>query len=1063
MADSAFVDVESQASSASSLARAEGRPPPSGGKRRAPIEEWVGTTLTPAKEVLWTELIGTKPVGPSGHYNPHGMLAAQRYVAEKEACELLLANRECVVVDVGGAPHRTFEHLGDRGRYQMPQIVAGDRTRRGRCPPGAAEYVCSCRFEECPCWEDGRLAYLFTHSAYYVNPYALWWKLRRDQCVDCISVEHYFPDMFGGFYGEASWAYNRDVITMTCAGNDQPYIHLATPWQRGWVGTEGERFEYETLKSLDNCTRIVRVAAVKSDMRPDEPLIWGEVEADPNKTGPVQFSSAVRNAVADNARFTQVTFDIHKIRKFGPCLYTDFLFRGETVQLTVPCNAVSQVAAIVVNRPRTPELFAEVSYQMKNRLARGRIPPSQLPATLSAVIALGFVVNLQNEMDLIHTMTDRFSWAMKAHTTLLQFGSVAVRWWPWLLLVASFMIAGAATGASLEDEEWQRWLTVAGALLLVVLLWGCFRGVLGVTRAYQAYVEAGWVSSYADDDSPRVPLLGHATPVTRSLPLPGSRYVKPIPEKIGAGRLQLGATREKVSEPNRALVSGIVMDGALPNVLATTQQAEHSAVANRILAPRENPDEGALKELAACITRPEFTLVPSGVDTSLEYFQKWLVKLAKTYPKQYVDGLKDLWLQYQGVEATEVATKGFMKVEKAAAAVKTDHAKPTKPRLVQPPEDVDKAVTGPVVWQLWDKIRRAWDGVKCGVMYCSGYTCAEIGMRVDAFLAEHPDVVGVSLDMASYDSTLALALQQCAFAWYNVLGMAKWLTSWLTRVRTRGTTPNGVTYLPTRKYWFEDEADAKRFAAEHRALKFKVLRCKYVKAEDMWLVEVEDFQMASGRMDTNLTDTVLLTMAILTKMPAIPYLLLVCGDDGFLLLRKQDAAVVESLLEFCRKLGMKPEAVVSDDRSKWEFCSKLFWFAEVQPGVHATVLGSKPFRGIARMGVNTTVPGAANAAAAALSVRIESGHVPFLGPFADRTYELCKESRMRPTGRVEWSAFTPGVRYPPSHLNYWITQARYGLGQENEKEFKARLATLTGVPIVMHYLPVQDALLVDEA
>jgi hypothetical protein len=115
------------------------------------------------------------------------------------------------------------------------------------------------------------------------------------------------------------------------------------------------------------------------------------------------------------------------------------------------------------------------------------------------------------------------------------------------------------------------------------------------------------------------------------------------------------------------------------------------------------------------------------------------------------------------------------------------------------------------------------------------------------------------------------------------------------------------------------------------------------------------------------------------------------------------------------------------------------------------------------MGMNTTVPGAANAAAAALSVRIDSGHVPFLGAFADRTYELCKESKLRPTGKPEWSALRTDKRYNPSVLNWTISLARYGLGPEHEEEFKGKLAELKRVPIVLAYEPGRAALLVDEA
>lgn len=115
------------------------------------------------------------------------------------------------------------------------------------------------------------------------------------------------------------------------------------------------------------------------------------------------------------------------------------------------------------------------------------------------------------------------------------------------------------------------------------------------------------------------------------------------------------------------------------------------------------------------------------------------------------------------------------------------------------------------------------------------------------------------------------------------------------------------------------------------------------------------------------------------------------------------------------------------------------------------------------MGVNTTLPGAANAAASAQAVRVDCGHVPFLAPFADRTYELCREKRVRPKGKVEWSALRGDRRYAANPLNYIITQERYGLGVDNEDEFKKLLAGLHSIPIVVEYAPLKDAIRRDEA
>jgi hypothetical protein len=1040
-------DVESQITTGSS-----------GGRRPT---EWVGTTLSDAKALLWETRIGTKPIGPSGRYNPHGLLAAQRYVAEKYACSILCATEGSVVVDVGAAPHRTHEHLGVRGRYMMPNVHTRDHARVAKTPKGVDHAnICHCRFEECQCWISGNHAYLFTHTAYYLDPYALWNALSSEMCVDALVVEHEFNDVFGGYYQEATWSVCVDVVTMRVNGEPEPYVHPLPPWQRGWIGVGGEAFRVEGVMSLDAVTRVIRLHPVKQTYQPDRVLTWGEVEAEEHTSGPVQFSSGVRNAMPDNARFTSVTFDLNKVHKVGPVLYTEFFFRGTPETITVPVNGVSLVASSVVNRERNAALLQEVTHNLKNRWARARIPPSLMAKTIAATVALGFVVNVRYEVDLLHTVTSRFGWAFEVHRSLLGLGKVTVaRAWT-LICLGSVILVGYILFESLYQDEVTQVLVGALVPLLVLGCCCCVRVGLKTHRNWRDYMEAGWVSSVSGSD-PSSPLLGNDFALTRNLPIPGSRHVRDDPPVI-QGSMTLGPTNERTFEPARSMISGIVLDGAVPTVLATTQDAERCAVTNRVLAPRRNPDEAALAEYCSAFAGSIFKRVKGGVDTGQKFFDEWLKGLKKSYPQAYLDVMVDAWRNNQGVESPVAATRAFLKIEKSAATVGTDGGKPTKARLIQPPEDVDKAVTGPIVVQLYKRVREAWNGIDCPVMYCSGYSAREIGRAVDNFIAVHEDVIGLSGDMARYDATLGLELQNPVMDWYSSLGMPKWTANWLRRVRPRGVTPNGVKYSPERVYRFDSRKEAEALAAMYRRCKFKVLGIK--EFEGQWFVKVEDFEMTSGRMDTNLTDTVALVASYVPRLEAakIPYLLLVCGDDSFLLIRRCDEPVLAGIVSFQKALGLEPESVWSPERAKWEFCSKLFWYATDDNGSTVTVMGSKPFRGIARMGLHTTIPGAANAAQSALAVRIDSGHVPFLGPFADATYRLCVEKRIRPVGKVEWSAIRGDRRYSASPLNYSLTQARYGLGKENEDEFIKTLDSLKSVPTVVSWIPAQDAVRVDE-
>jgi len=1028
-------------------------------------------SLPPAKVGQWEKKFGTRPyTARPGKYHSHGMLAAQRFVAEKLACELALSNEGATVVDVGAAPHRTWNRLGARGWYMMPRVLPGDSARIARAPPASHDRICHCTVESCQ-HGGASVALLMVHSGYYVDPARFWLLLNDQRVCDCLVVEHPFTDVAGGFYDEADWYFDTKLIRMTVKGQEQtPYVHPLPPWSSGWRGVGGEAFHAEVLEDWDGVTRVVRVTAITDPRPPAEPLMWGMVSAEDNLAGPVQFSSGAKASLADNAKLGHITFDLDRIYKLGPMLYTTSVVRGEEVRLIVPINGVSRAAAHVANRPRTPELYQELSYVVRGFYNRSRLPAAMQAPTIAAVTALGFVANMGVEMDLVHTVVTRFSWRMTALSTLLGFGQLVVRRWLWLVGFL-FGLTGVVTAVDLLDDHGD--VDVAftvSAFLFVALGFCCVCTVLPAHRTFQRWRERAWVTALADSDGPTAPLLGNAFPLTRNLPIPGSRYVRPPASEV-VGSLQVGLSRESVIPKTGTIVSGIVIDGLMPTALDATQEAELSAVTNRVLLKRENPTPEALEELNK--TFADRSMFPSvQLDLSNAGLNNWLASLKKRYPADYVSKMKDLWEKYQGKNPVIAPTRSFLKIEKSASTVKIDGAKAVKPRLIQPPSDESKAVLGPVISQLQKAYSTFWDGREQPIMYCSGYTNSAVGERVDEFIARcggEGNVIAWSMDMETYDATLSFPLQMSAFVQYSRLGLPQWARLWLLATRPRGQTPNGVVYAPRRVWEFTKEQREYGLTLLKLLERYEFKVSLYITNEETGetIIEAEDFQMVSGRSDTNLTDSVVLAHVVVTPLRGkmIPYLLLICGDDGFLMTSIDHGYIFDEVKAFAKNCGLRPTGVVSRNRSDWEFCSRLFfWGIHPKTGKEQTVLGAKPFRGMARMGVNTTLPGAQNAAAAALSVRIDAGHVPFLSVFAERTYELCRDNRIRATGRPEWSAFTSeSFRWLCSPRNYLITQERYNLGREHEEELQRLLGNLDRVPCTISWEPAVDATRVDEA
>jgi len=913
---------------------------------------------------------------------------------------------------------------------------------------------------------------MFIHSAYYFEPQVLWEALRAKEVYDCLVVGHAFDDAYGGYHGECTWECDRERVRMTVKGNHEPYVHGHLPWVVGWRGKNGEKFETETLRSIGDFSFLWRVIAVTGP--PPEPLTWGRVSAGGNLVGPVQFSESSKGVVADSARTAGYELDLERIHCVGPILYTDAIFGGSRISVTLPINLVGIGATFAVNRERDPSLLTEITYHLRRHAAGSRVPPSELPKVVAVAAALSLVVNIENEIDLLHTAHAQFSWAYRAHSTLLAFKELRVWRWTVLACVLLAISIGFAAATAVTPEDW-RWVDVVIYLLLLVVLIMVVYAVSAASKAYRARSVQRWRAGFNEPVSPVTSLLSNNTGLSGAeTHFPGTRHYRdPLDRDVLLGEYKLlhRPPRHEV-EPTRMIVAGIIQDSNVPNVVAGTQEAEVCAVTNRILVPKENPDVMALATLADAIRfGPAFQGLKGPIDKSFGSFKTWLRGQKK--PQAYKDDLMAAWIQYSGSVPTKVPTKGFLKYEKSASTVGLGGQKGTKTRLIQPPEARDKAILGHICSQMFWRTVKWWDGFNVPIVYGAGRTLEDVGRAVDHFLAlvgGECNVVGYNVDMATYDACLGIEVQDVVFChlYQELFGLDDNLIQWFTRVKTSGTTPHGVKYTPWRIY------EVPRDGFEHRRLMtlygkhgLKVETISEDPEAGTVTLKCEDFQMGSGRPDTNYMDTVVNAASFLgrvAQMYRVPYLLLVNGDDGFLLTLKDDAThVTSACTSFQLELGLKPEGRLCAGRWEWEFCSKLFWYGiHPKTRVTQTVLGAKPGRAIARIGVVTTLPGAMNIAAAALSVRMDAHHVPFISLWAERTYEICRDKRIRPKG-AEYEGMHVSQPFLIDPKNYALAEMRYGVGLPHENSLRAILARVASIPVSVHWEPLASMCAVDEA
>jgi len=856
---------------------------------------------------------------------------------------------------------------------------------------------------------------------------------------------------------------------MRVKGNSDPYRHPHLPWTVGWRGPNGEAFEVDVIRCIADFTYLWRVKAIRKFDTPSQ-MTWDDVVANPSLSGPVQFSNATKMAMGGDAVTHQAVIDVDSVHKIGPVLYTTSLVRGDRKRYSIPVDMVSKLASHAVNRERDPHLLAELTYKAEAMARVARIPPLYKSQLVAIAAVLGLTVNLSNEIDLLHTVNRRFKWQFDLHRTLVGFQSPRVWTLIWCVVV---LVCALALTVGLDVGVHVEWVDVAVSVVFVVLVstvcccWCCVRPLVNDYRRRQV---ENWHTGM-EGDVPRGSFLSNYLSIPKeNRQLVGSNHlVDPLlPDEV-SGTLTINEVEpRRVLPTEQSELVGIVNPICVSSVPSPGLEADLVAVTHRVLSPKPGYEQKAVDEYALTIQNSEvFKAVDGVVDVGKKAFLKWVNGL-KTYPVAYRDRLKAAWEVWHDKVAPPISVRAFVKDEKLKVTYVDGH-EANKPRLIQPPEDADKALIGYLVNQLYKLVTNAWNGENTNVFYCSGVTTDHIGSVVDKWIegfgGEHL-VTGIKVDMSKYDSTLGIHLQDPVFRFYKRMGFPEDAIRWITRIRTKGTTLHGVKYEAKRTFGPFDTSEEAWLSRPAALAKEYRLSCRVYEKDGKWWLETEDFQMPSGRADTNLMDTIANVASTLTGAASVgvSFLLLACGDDAFILCKTADAdKLAEAVRSFHQRVGLVPKLEVCRGRYEWEFCSKLFWFGK-HPETHIvqTVLGAKPGRLLPRFGVTVKVAGEANIASSAQSIRVDCGHVPFIAPYADRTFELAREQRIRPKkGRYE-DRLRASRRFEPVAENYVIATERYGYGKPAEDQLRQLLSQVDKIPMMLVWPPMVDMAKVDE-
>lgn len=1028
---------------------------------------------------LWEEKVGTRPIQLGhGPIHDHPLLAASRFVLEREACEHAIKDPSDIVLDVGAAPKRTDQYLGAKGRYLMPNLQPGDTRRYRDAPRGTISRICDHKIEDCRCYStdsgfDQPTSLLFVHSAYYVDPLDLWRLCSQANVVSTYVVGHVFNDPFGGFYNECTWQMSGDVVTMKVKGQQfSPYHHRLLPWNSGWRGPNGEAFEVECLRNIMGFTYlwevhpILKIADVPrwiDDATVDEPFI-----------GPVAFSSDQRGSFKTNSAVQHLQIDLDRVYRCGSALYTNAMAGPHRVLVTIPITMLSQGRITCAGRARDPSLWSDLVNQMKKSANSHRIPPGLKSEAVLFAACLAFVMDLRKEIDAIHTMHNRFGALYRPLNELVSFQIPKIRSACLcaskvlcLLLILSVvsLVLASQVASGTEETEWIS-ITLLIFLLAVCLIACCMTCVHRGLQAYNDRSLQDWQAAYRNGtaitvpDDLRVPLISRG--------LPGSNNIAPIAPPDRDASITIGVPPDRDSfgrHPNRLQLVGLAPDTAVTTVIQPDQEADLSALTNRLLISVSEVEIGAYCSVLARFDTLFTDGRPPSINFSRSAFKPWILAQRKKFPKM----ICDKWEKTFGELTLEDwpvrnAAKPFVKIEKVSRALTRQGQKPVKPRIIAPPSDAHKVIMGPIVTQLYNHLRRMWDGSN-KVFYTTGTTADQIGAAVDDYLHRHPDAAGIWIDGSNFDTTFQLLQQLGYLEMLERIGFTPQHIAYLIETQVVGTTNSNVSFTSRSRVRVDGWPPSLVARLEAALQRWKI---PYITELDGSLTYPR-IQMISGRMDTNLADTTATVTVMETALASIgisDYLMLACGDDSFVLVPSIDQAGYDSILSIYNGFGFQGSGGFGTDRSKWEYCSKLFWYGQdPSDGTVHTVLGPKVGRVIARFGYMLDVPNQTNVAGAAIGLNQDAHHVPFVRVLATRTMELCKEAKIRPKhGRAEWEYQIHTSRaYRCCPENWHIVSRRYDMVIEQEDQYRNLLANLSNIPTLYHWEPIEDMVEVDSA
>ncbi len=888
--------------------------------------------------------------------NEHPHLHAQRCWLEHDALKALnkfFPRPNGLWLDVGSQPKRVLKF--EQSRCLVPILQVGDSERFAPynnehrvCNHTLRGWLAGNRDNQFACHVcDHNLKYdalLFVHSAYYIQPSEMLEALRNVSSHTAYVVGHEF-EVSGKFpYGEGQYHSEGSLIVCRVVGNKHTYKHPRLPWEgTDHFVVDGVVIEAHLVKRIGS-TYLWKLVVSSISPPPQVNVNWKTALLDETQIGPIPLPQAPHTDVAGRLRNDVLYFEmLNTVTLQGYRSGVLLTCGSRKVSFMAPKSIIAAVSALASGKERNEALFRTLLNRTHRLITDASLPTDNIEQVAMLITAIAFVMNLQFENDLMHTITSNYGSLIDMHRRLITLNPV--RSYSVVVLGSlgiMFFVADGFVGVFAKSPHHVVSFIALGTGL-ILLSCGVYIYCVRIRRPPNA---DDWAMSVTVDEDP----IYVSQPIEAPpLEIPASTNFKP-PAPIREGsEFKLLPVPDKDKKPTPSTAAGWVFDTLVPRVFASTREAEVSGITNRVLKPVPPLDGECLElyeELFANDSRFQLEKFIHVEDNSV-LRNRWVQR----YPENVRAQLREAYQRLRATRPTKkmLKSKAFIKRELQVTMTDDGFAKKA-PRIISGPSDEAKIVMGPAYWEMSNQLAEEWDGAKVPICYARGRSAEYLGKLVETFVAEdgtlHEGYVLLSNDMSVYDSSCRDEHFAPIDSKLPAMGFNPQTMSFVNLKHTAGVTANGVSY------------------------------------------RADEQVIDSGEPRTNLYGTIInaavhvgayKSLLERSSLMVDLKLMLVGGDDNFSVLQYNgDLELLRlGLTEAIKGFGFVCTPIISRNLYDVDFYSKLFW-----PTSDGLVLSPKPGRLLPKLG-HTIIPngGLAEYKGKLLSLQNDVQHIPLLNSY----------------------------------------------------------------------------------